>query len=433
MHIALVGRTNVGKSTLFNKVIEESKAMVSGAANTTRDRNYGICKWQGKSLIFIDTGGLDISKTDVIEKNIRKQAELAIAESDAIIFLVDAKSGITNEDRVLARELRKNLEQEKKPIFLVANKADQLNLRKKAESDIWKALGFGKAIPVSAANGTGVGDLLDILVKKVKPKNKKNIFDKEFKKFILVGKPNVGKSSIVNSILNEERVIVSNIPHTTREPEDSILIYDKEPLLLIDTAGMRKKAKVGKGFEKKGVSRSVKALERADVAFLVLDVSEDLGVQDKKIANLILEKQKGLIIIANKIDLVNFKEDRKAFENYIKINFPFLKWAPIIFVSAKDKKNINKILLAGLDVYDECRKKVENSELQKVLDEIVKKRPKPRIYKLKQLKGDLPKFGILVKSKETIHSSFLKFIENSIREKFGFRGAPIKMEILNIK
>lgn len=427
--IALVGRTNVGKSALFNRLVEESKAMVSDIPGTTRDRNYGVCEWRGKKLILIDTGGLDVEKKDEIEKNVVKQAEIAIQESSTILFIVDVKTGITKDDRILARALRKS----KKPIILVGNKADNLKLREKAESDEWKNLGFGKAVPVSAANGSGTGDLLDVLVKQLKAKKGKDIFNKSFTKIIFLGKPNVGKSSLLNALVGEERVIVSNIPHTTREPEDSILIYEKKPFLLIDTAGIRKKAKVGKGLERMGVSRSIKALERADVALLILDITEDLGAQDKKIARLIVDKQKGIVVIVNKIDLVDIAENKKPFINYLRANLPFLDWAPILFISAKTKKGTHKILDEVIRVEEESKRKIEKKELDEFLNEFQNERPTPKIYKIKQLKSAPLVFGILIKRKVDIHPSFIKFIGNRLRKKFKFKGVPVRIEILNIK
>ncbi|MEA3272674.1 MAG: ribosome biogenesis GTPase Der [Patescibacteria group bacterium] len=424
--IAIIGRTNVGKSTLFNKMVEESKAMVSDIPGTTRDRNYGICEWRGKKLILIDTGGLDIEKKDIIEKNVVKQAEFAIKEASVILFIVDAKTGITSEDRNLARALRKA----DKPIILVANKADSPKFREKAESDKWKGLGFGKAAPVSAANGSGVGDLLDILVKKLRAKRLPSVFEKPLTKLIFLGKPNVGKSSIVNALLGEERVIVSNIPHTTREPEDSILAYKDNPFLLIDTAGIRKKAKVGKGLERMGVSRSIKALDRADVALLVLDATDNLGAQDKKLARLIVDKQKNVVVVVNKIDMI---DDTKNLADYVYTNLPFLKWAPILFTSAIEKKGVNKILDKALEIQEESKKVIEPQKLESLLKEISKERSRPKVYKIKQTKSAPVVFGILIKRKETFPQDFLKFVENRIRREFKFPGVPIRVEILNIR
>lgn len=427
--IAIIGRTNVGKSTLFNRLVEENKAMVSDIPGTTRDRNYGICEWQGKKLILIDTGGLDVQKKDVIEKNVAKQAEFAIKEASAILFLVDAKTGITNEDRILARALRNS----KKPVILVVNKADNPRLRADAESEKWKALGFGKAIPVSAANGSGTGDLLDILIKKLRTKSLSSVFEKPLTKIIFIGKPNVGKSSLVNALLGEERVIVSNIPHTTREPEDSILAYKDNPFLLIDTAGIRKKARVSRGLEKMGVGRSINAIDRADVALFIVDVGEDIGAQDKKLARLIVDKQKGMAVIINKTDLLDDIEEKKEFEKYLRGNLPFLEWAPIIFTSAKTKKNVHKILDLALEVQKESKRKIEQTDLEKFLKDFQKERPVPRIYKIKQIKTAPPVFGILLKRKEVIPPTFLKFVENRLRREFKFPGVPIRIEVLNIK
>lgn len=426
--VAIVGRTNVGKSTLFNRLIGQGKAITSPIPGTTRDRNYGICEWQGKSFKLIDTGGFEIGEKGEIEIGISEQASIAMNEADAVLFVVNVLQEVTNDDRLFARALHKV----KKPIFLIGNKADNVKKRQSAENNEWKKLGFGLPIPISAANGSGTGDLLDLLAKKMKAKKEKDIAEEdEPVKIIFMGKPNVGKSSIMNSLLGEERVIVSSIAGTTRGPEDSLFLYNDKLFLLIDTAGLRKKARVERGLEKIGVSASVKALERADIAVLILDISEEIGAQDKKIAELIINKKKGLIIVMNKMDLIEGDYDKIV--KYIKSQIPFLDWAPIIFVSAKTKKNIPKILDIVTEVEIEIRREITKVGLENFRKNIQKEKPFPKIYKIKQISSAPPVFELAVKTKERIHPSFFSFVEKRMRQKFGFKGAPIKIDSRYIK
>lgn len=425
--IAIVGRTNVGKSTLFNRLIGQSKAIVSPIPGTTRDRSYGICEWQGKNFKLIDTGGFEIGEKGEVEIGISGQASIAMKEADAVLFVVDVLQSVTNDDRLFARALRKI----GKPVFLIGNKADNAVKRQSAESNEWKKLGFGLTIPVSAANGSGAGDLLDLLVKKLKMRKEKAIEDEEPIKIIFIGKPNVGKSSIMNALLGEERVIVSSVAGTTRGPEDSLFLYNNKQFLLVDTAGLRKKARVERGLEKIGVSASVKALERADIAVLILDISEEIGAQDKKIAELIVNKKRGLVVVMNKIDMIT--GDRDEIIKYIKTQIPFLDWAPTIFVSAKTTKNVSKILDAAAEVEVELKREITKVGLENFRKNIQKEKPFPKIYKVKQKSVNPPVFELTVKTKERIHPSFFDFVEKRLRQKFNFTGAPITVDSRYIK
>jgi GTP-binding protein len=441
--IAIVGRANVGKSTLFNCLIEKPKALVSSVAGTTRDRNYGSCFWRGKELILIDTGGL----VRHLEEETKKQVDIAIAEADLILFVVDLRGGLVNEDRQFAKLLLKT----KKPIILVGNKADSFALRERAEEPDWLKFGLGKPAPVSAVNGSGTGDLLDEIISKIK---KLKIKSKPQKisliappiKVAIIGKPNVGKSSLLNAILGEEKVLVSEIPFTTRQPQDTIFIYNDQPFLLIDTAGIRKKTKIEPGLEKVGVKRSVRALEGADVALLVTEAHLPLARQDSHLAGLILEKKTGIIIIANKWDIVGQKDTKitNRFTNYYYQYFPYLKWAPILFVSAKTREKVKNILDLVLKVKNEREKNINKEELEQFLKNTLKiheavihkiGRPKerPKIIGIKQTGTCPPHFLLYTLSKKILPEAFIKFIEGRLREKFGFIGTPIEMEVKQIK
>lgn len=428
MTIAIVGRTNVGKSTLFNRLIGQGKAIVSPIPGTTRDRNYGICEWQGKSFKLIDTGGFEIGEKGEIEIGISDQASIAMKEADAVLFVVDVIQEVTNDDRLFARALHKI----KKPIFLIGNKADNVRKRESAESNEWKKLGFGLPIPVSAANGSGTGDLLELLIKKLKTKKEKDVAEEDEPiKIVFMGKPNVGKSSIMNTLLGEERVIVSSIAGTTRGPEDALFVYNNKPFLLVDTAGLRKKAKIEQGLEKIGVSASVKALERADIAVLILDISEEIGAQDKKVAELIINKRRGLVIAMNKMDLIEGDYDKIV--KYVRTQLPFLGWAPIVFVSARTTKNVSKILDEAIKVEVEMKREITKVGLENFRKNIQKEKPFPKIYKVKQPGVNPPVFELVIKTRERIHPSFFSFVEKRLRQKFNFTGAPINIDSRYIK
>lgn len=450
--IAIVGSANVGKSTLFNCLIEKPKAMVSPLVGTTRDRNYGSCFWRGKELVLIDTGGFVLklnSAPEQIEKEIQKQLHFAIDEADLILLVVDLKEGFRPEDRYFANLLLKT----KKPIILVGNKADSPTLRERAEEPGWLKFGLGKPIPVSAVNGSGTGDLLDEIISKIKtlkikPKPQK-IYTPLVEKAIkvaIIGKPNVGKSSLLNAILGEERVLVSEVPFTTREPQDTFFIYNDQPYLLIDTAGIRKKTKIEPGLETAGVKRSIRALEGADVALLVTEVHLPLARQDSHLAGLILEKKTGLIIIANKWDLVAPKDSKtiNQYTNYYYQYFPYLKWAPILFVSAKTKEKVKNILDLVLKVKKEREKNINKEDLEQFLKNTLKIHEtvihkigppiaRPKIIGIKQTGTCPPHFLLITPSKHPLPEAFIKFIEKRLRERFDFVGTPIEVEVKQIK
>ncbi len=443
--IAIVGRANVGKSTLFNRLLERPKAIVSPVAGTTRDRNYGQARWRGCDFEIVDTGGLEDAKTSAFD--IKKQVDIAIKKADLVLFLVDLKDGLMPQDRAIAKFLKKL----KKPVILAGNKADSPKIFAEAENKEWLKLALGKPLAVSAANGAGTGDLLDKIFEFLKIAE--TDVGESFSavppiKVAIVGKPNAGKSSLLNALLGEERVLVSEIPFTTREPQDMILIYRDQPFLLIDTVGMRKKAKIEPGLEKVGVRRSIAAMERADVILFVTEANKQMTSQDKHLSELILEKNSGLIIIANKWDLVEKQgaQTMNLFVNYYRRFFPYLDWAPVIFISAKTGEKVHKVLDLVLEIKNKREKFIKQEELKKFLREtlakhwaVIHRRKKsgfgarPKLINLVQEGVNPPKFHLVTTSKVELPEGFIKFIEKKFRERFDFTGTPIKLGTRHIK
>jgi len=438
--VAVVGRVNVGKSTLFNRLISEQKAITSRVAGTTRDRNYATCSWKDMDFSLIDTGGMERQSNDDIDEQIIDQAKIAIRESDLLLFVVDTKTGIMPADLDLVKEFRK----EKKPIILVANKTDNNRLRQYLP-EFYK-LNLDEPWPVSAINGVGTGDLLDKVVielKKLKKRKriKEVIIDEKAIRVAVLGKPNVGKSSIINAILGEQRVIVSATAHTTRDSQDIEFVYEKQKIIFVDTAGMRRRSKKSAdAFEKQSVDQSIETIKKADIAILVTDVNKKLSWQDKHLIEEANDAGVGLMILANKWDMITDKttDTVNEFEMYYKRYFPFIKWVPLIFCSATKKIRIKKILDTVVSIYAEKNKVITENALSKLLKSIVKKhKPSrgkgtkhPYIYSLKQLRTNPPVFAIKINFKSDLHHSYLRFIENNLRYKFGFEGTPIHIRVL---
>ncbi|MCB9802456.1 ribosome biogenesis GTPase Der [Candidatus Nomurabacteria bacterium] len=434
--VAIIGRVNVGKSSLFNVLISEKKAITSKVAGTTRDRNYAICSWRDLDFEIIDTGGLAKAENE-IDEEITKQILIAAKEADLILFVVDVKTGIMPDDRNILKILRPL----KKEVLLVANKADNNKLRN--QSAEFYQLNIGDPHLISAASGVGTGDLLDQVVKKLKKIKKPSTKitkteDVDIIKVALVGQPNVGKSSLINALLGQERVIVSPTPHTTRDSQDIKVSYFKQSITFIDTAGMRRRSrKAIDPFEKQSVEQSLESIKKADIAIFVLDAQEKIGFQDKRLAKELEEAGVGIIILVNKWDLVPDKDTDTAqkFTDYYRAQLPYLPWAPIFFTSAETKNNLHKIFPTIVEVYKEKFKKIDENALDKLLKKLVKKHKPargkgtkhPYIYSLKQLKTNPPTFAVKVDFKATMHLSYLNFIENNLRYKFGFVGVPIRI------
>ncbi|MDD5291096.1 MAG: ribosome biogenesis GTPase Der [Patescibacteria group bacterium] len=442
--VIIFGRANVGKSTLFNRLVEKNQALVSNIAGTTRDSNINEVGWRGKKFIVVDTGGIiDLpkkisaeEKPGSIEAKVQHQARQYLKRADLILFLVDAKTGLLPMDRQMALFLKKSLKETKK-IILVANKVD--NHRQASESAEFNKLALGEPFPISAATGAGTGDLLDLIFKKIKFKKiavPGGEGEMEAVKVCIIGKPNVGKSSLLNSILGYERVIVSPEPHTTREPQDTEIIYKDKPIILVDTAGISKKGTKTKGLEKHGIAKSLKALEKSNIALLVIDINEGITHQDAKLVEEIMERKVSFLIIANKWDLIK-KKDPKKYSNYIYGSFPFATWAPIHFTSALTGSKTNKILDLILEINEGRKIILGDSQLNKFLLRIVKIHlpakgkgvKKPHIYEFKQISSNPPKFQLRIGSRDDLHFSYVRFIANRLREKYGFLGTPIGIEV----
>ena len=445
--VVLCGRTNVGKSTLFNALTEKRQALVSDIAGTTRDSNLGSAEWRGLPFDIVDTAGLLDSraltnekiKTSDIDSQSQKQAKKYLDQADLILFIVDAKDGMMAEDKALAANINKSQKYRQKTI-LVANKVDSYRLA--PETAQFFKLGLGEPIIISAATGMGTGDLLDLVVKKIEKAVKKNLKEegvdtgKKEIKICIIGQPNVGKSSLLNSILGYDRVIVSPVPHTTREPQDTGLTYKNSFFRIVDTAGIsRRKQKTGK-LEQAGIQKSLKSLEHADIALLVLDISAPLTHQDSKLVQEIVDRGKSLILIANKWDIAAERNTKKI-SAYINDKLPFVLWAPIQFVSAKTGEKVSKILDLCLAVAAERGLHLSDSQTEKFLKSVVKihKPAKgkglkaPRIYEFSQTKNNPPLFKLRIGPNDDLHFSYVRFVENRLREKYGFTGTPIKIRV----
>ncbi len=446
--VALCGRTNVGKSTLFNCLTEKRQALVSNVSGTTRDANIGLVEWDNSAFELVDTAGIidykNLSKkfkSDELEEKVQAQAISYLDKAVLLVFMVDAKAGLMPEDIELARAINK-IEKYKKKTILVVNKVD--SIRTENESAQFNKLGLGKPFPVSAVSSLGIGDLLDLVVNKLDKKRKNKKVDKteddDEVKVCLIGKPNAGKSSLLNSILGYERVVVSPIAHTTRESQDTKLEFKDKKIRLIDTAGISRQGKKGKGFEKLGIEKTLSSLERADIALLILDLSEEITHQDLKIIEEINNRRKSLIIIGNKWDMVEDR-DTKKWTEFLKGRMPFILWAPIQFISAKTGEKVGKIMDLVLEVAHQRKLVLSPSQTEKFLKNVVKihkpakgKGTKPpRIYEFVQEKNNPPLFKLRIGPNDDLHFSYVRFMENRLRERHGFLGTPINIRVTKEK
>lgn len=429
--VAIVGRPNVGKSTFVNRLVGARHSIVDDLPGVTRDRIYFDVEWQNKAFTVIDTGGIIPGDEDDIMVSIFDQAKLACEEAEKIIFLVDGKDGINPIDYDIANILR----QSGKPVFVAVNKCD--NPESLLMISDFYALALGEPIAISALHGSGgVGDLLELVTSDFKILEETE--DDKRIKIAIVGRPNAGKSSIVNALLNADRVIVSDVSGTTRDSIDSHITYKDTDFTIVDTAGIRKKSKVDYGVEKFAVDRAIRSIRDCDIALLVIDAKEGISDQDKKISSIITESGKGLIVTINKWDLI---EDKKAntinkFEKELAVDIPFLSFAPKIFISAVTKQRLGQIFEESVKVYEQCTKRISTGLLNKVINEAYALNPptsfkgkRLKIYYITQAKTQPPTFILFVNNEELLKDSYKRYLENKLREAFGFFGTPIRISV----
>ena len=430
--VAIVGRPNVGKSTLFNIFANSRISIVENTPGVTRDRLYANAEWLDREFVMVDTGGIELMSTDEIAVSIRQQAQIAIAEADVILFVCDARTGITNEDAEVAKLLRSS----RKPVVLAVNKADS----PKQEMDIYEFynLGIGEPIPISAANHLNLGDLLDTVVEMFPQSELEGEFGANDEiKVAIIGRPNVGKSSIFNSLVGKERSIVSNVAGTTRDAIDTPVTRDGISFLFIDTAGMRRKARIDEPIEKYSIIRSLRAVDRSDVVLMVLDAAEGVTEQDKKIAGYAHEAGKGVILVVNKWDL--YEKDNTStlrFTEILRKELIFMQYAPVVYVSALTSQRIHRLPEVINYVAEQNAMRVSTSILNQVVNDALAINPPPsdkgkrlKILYTTQVKIKPPTFVIFANDPEIMHFSYQRFIENKLREAFGFEGSPLQIII----
>ncbi len=425
--VAIVGRPNVGKSTLFNKLAGKRISIVQDTPGVTRDRIYAEAEWLNNYFTIIDTGGIEPESDDIIVAQMRRQAQMAIETADVIIFIVDGKQGLTDADNEVALMLRKS----KKPVVLVVNKIDkQLD---EANAFEFYNLGIGEPVTISASQALGLGDMLDMVVENFKNLGTSDE-EEEYIKMAMVGKPNVGKSSLINRLLGEERVIVSDIPGTTRDAIDSYLESEYGKFILIDTAGLRRKSKVKEEIERYSVIRTLAAIERADVCVLMVDATEELSDQDEKIIGYAHELNKAILVIVNKWDLIE-KDDKtmNSFKQKLQYKLSFMAYAQYLFISAKTGQRVNKVLIEAKKCYENYSKRVSTGVLNEIVSKAVLMKEPPvvalkrlKIYYVTQIGSKPPTFVFFVNDPDALHFSYQRYLENKLRESFDFSGTGIK-------
>jgi len=425
--VAVVGRPNVGKSTFFNKLIGKRLSIVDDTPGVTRDRIYAECEWRNIPFILIDTGGIEPDTKDIILSQMRIQAEIAIETADVILFMVDGRSGITAADREVADMLMRT----GKKVLLIANKIDSAKLPEDFY-DFYE-FGLGEPIAISSTNMLGLGDVLDLIVEHF-PKEMGEEEDEDTIKIAVIGKPNVGKSSLVNALLGEERVIVSEVAGTTRDSIDTPFTHNGDKYVLIDTAGIRRKSKVEETIERYSVIRAISAIERSDVCLLMIDAIEGVTEQDKKIAGLAHEAGKGIIIVVNKWDLIEKDNSTmKKFENDLKVELPFMLYAPSVFISVLKRQRIFNVIEMAKHVSEMCALRISTGQLNGVLSDAILMNQPPsdkgkrlKIYYATQVGVKPPLISFKINDRELMHFSYSRYLENKIRAAFGFQGTPIK-------
>lgn len=442
--VALVGRPNVGKSTLFNRLIGRRTAIVEDLPGTTRDRIYGDSDWNGVGFIVIDTGGLEAptemgrapggsEATALAEDSalfvdqIQNQARVAVEEADAIVFVVDGKEGVSSADMDVAEVLRMT----EKPVFLAVNKTESPQRRLEAV-EFWN-LGIGEPYPISAYHGDGVADLLDELVQ-VLPEYPMEEPEDDSVSIAIVGRPNVGKSSLLNALIGIERAIVSDVPGTTRDPIDMRIVYEGQPITLIDTAGIRRRGKVDQGIERYSVLRSMRSIDRADVALLLIDALEGVTAQDAHVAGYVLEKMKGVVVVVNKWDaLEKDTYTMVSYTNQLREDLKFMDYVPVLYISAKTGQRVHTVLPAALEVAEARRYRLGTSELNQLIREAYERISPPtkngrplRIYYATQVEAEPPTFIVFVNDPDLVHFSYQRYLENQMRIHHPFVGTPIR-------
>jgi len=442
--VALVGRPNVGKSTLFNRIVGQRRAIVEDLPGTTRDRLYSDAEWAGRYFTVVDTGGLEIIESQKRRRpqdqpeplstasvgfieEIRVQAQVAIDEADVIVMLVDVLDGLTPADEDVAEMLRRA----DRPVVVAANKADN-PAREQAAYEFY-VLGLGEVYPISALHGTGIGDLLDEVVAALPEAGE--VVEPEALHIALVGRPNVGKSSLLNKLLGEERAIVSAIPGTTRDAVDTYLTWEDQPVLLIDTAGIRRRGRIDPGIEKYSVLRSIKSIARADVVVLLLDAQDLVTAQDAHVAGYILEEARSIIVVVNKWDLI--EKDTYTMDAYtkqIRADLRFLDYVPVLFISALTGQRVHKLLPLAFQVYQERLVRIPTGELNRLVEDATIRHAPPhkagkrlKFLYATQASVDPPTFVFFVNDKRLVHFSYQRFLENQIRRRYGYLGTPLKL------
>lgn len=427
--VAIVGRPNVGKSTFFNRLLEQRKAIVDDISGVTRDRQYGIAEWNGKTFNVIDTGGFVPESTDVFEREIKKQVLIAVEEASAILFIVDVATGITDLDDAMANLLRRSA----KPVFLVVNKVD--NHDRMLEASEFYRLGFERIFFIAAISGSGTGDLLDEVTALIKDDEEYRDEMENLPKFAIIGQPNVGKSSLLNALVGEVRTIVSEIAGTTRDTIHTRYNLFHKEFVLIDTAGIRRKAKVHEDLEFYSVIRAIKALDEADVCLLLLDAEKGITAQDLNIFALAAKKGKGLVVLVNKWDLME-KETNTArdYEKVLKQRFAPFTDVPVLFISALEKTRIHKAMELALQVYENKQRKIPTSKLNDVMLKVIEAHHAPvvrgnpvRIKYVTQLPTAVPSFAFFTNYPEDIKTPYRNYLENQLRENFNFNGVPVRI------
>lgn len=424
--VAIVGSPSVGKSTIFNRIIGEKKSIIETQRGVTRDRIYSKTSWLTKEFNIVDTGGIEIENKP-FQEQIRIQAEIAIDEADVILFVVDGKIGLTEDDKFVSRMLYKS----KKPVILAVNKIDDAHLK----NNIYEFynLGLGEPIACSGAHGVGIGDILDAIIKDLP--NKEDAEDDESIRFSIIGRPNVGKSSLCNALLNEDRVIVSNIEGTTRDAIDTTFIRNEQRFTVIDTAGLKKRGKIYESIDKFAALRALRAIDNSDICLLVIDADKGIQEQDKHVVGYAVEAKKAIIIVVNKWDLV--KKDNNSMNEFtknIRKEFKFLDYAPIIYVSALNKTRVNNIFEILLKVYESYTYSIQTSVLNNIIQEAQMMNESPdfnggrcRIYYAQQVNNKPMTIALFVNDPKWMHFSYLRYIENRIRESFELEGSPINL------